>query len=252
MRNTRLISRLDVKGPNLIKGMHLEGLRVLGRPQIFAKKYYQEGIDEIVYMDVVASLYGRNSLHALVSETARDVFVPITVGGGIRSIDDVSRMLSAGADKVALNTALNRDPELINQLVRYFGSQCIVLSVEAKLRDVDMWEVYVDNGREPTGKDVLDWVKECEDRGVGEIILTSVDREGTRKGFDDRLVRAVTEIVDIPVIASGGMGSVEHATSVVLNAGADAIAIADMLHYDRIEIPQLKLMLREQGLNLRP
>lgn len=233
MKKIRLIARLDIKGPNLIKGIHLEGLRVIGDPHTFALAYYEQGVDELIYMDAVASLYGRNSLVEFVRRTSADIFVPITVGGGLRSLDDVREVLRAGADKVAINTAAVRNPELIRQVAEKFGSQCMVLSVEAKRRDAGRWEVYVETGREETGLDVLEWTKRAVELGAGEILLTSVDQEGTRKGYDVELIQAVANQVPVPVIASGGMGKVEHIKSAV-DAGADAVAMADILHYKRM------------------
>src|SRR5262245_60549349 len=182
MPTPRLIARLDIKAPWLIKGIHLEGLRKIGDPAEHARRYYQMGIDEIVYMDIVASLYDRNSLHDIVRLTTEDVFIPITVGGGIRSVKDVETMMRCGADKVAVNTAVVRRPELITEIANQFGSQCVVLSIEAKQIAPDRWEAYTDNGREHTRLDVVEWARRAVDLGAGEILLTSVDREGTRKG----------------------------------------------------------------------
>ena len=231
--NIRLIARLDIKGPNLIKGIHLEGLRVIGDPNKYAKKYYDQGVDEIIYMDTVASLYGRNNLSDIVKKTVQDVYVPITVGGGIRSIDDVKFLLRCGAEKIAINTAATKRPELIREVSRKFGSQCMVLSIEAKKTKDGTWEVYTENGRQKTGKDVLEWAKEGESYEAGEILLTSVDNEGTKKGFDFELVKKVSESVSIPVIASGGMGTLDDAIKVATESSADAIAMADILHYER-------------------
>jgi len=227
MRRTRLIARLDIKGPNLIKGVHLEGLRVIGSPNEHALRYYEQGADELVYMDIVASLYGRNSLADIVEKAARDVFVPMTVGGGIRSVDDATRLLRAGADKVAVNTAAVQNSVLILEIAKRFGSQCMVLSIEAKQIGADRWEAYTDNGRERTGLDVIEWVKKGVALGAGEILLTSVDREGTKKGFDTRLIRAVTDVVSVPVIASGGMGEPAHVADAVRQGGADADQCAE-------------------------
>lgn len=240
MQNIRLIARLDIKGPSLIKGVHLEGLRVIGDPNLYAQKYYEQGADELLYMDVVASLYGRNSLVEIVSRAAHDVFVPMTVGGGVRSVDDVRILLRAGADKVAINTAATKRPELVSEVARRFGSQCMVLSIEAKRVAPDRWEAYVDNGRERTGLDVVEWAWRGVELGAGEVLLTSVDQEGTRKGFDVELVRAVTAAVPVPVIASGGMGEVDHFVAVVRDGGASAVAMADALHYERLHIAQIR------------
>jgi cyclase len=251
MGNIRLIARLDIKGPNLIKGIHLEGLRVVGNPQAFARRYYEDGADELIYMDIVASLYGRNSLKDIVSRTARDVFIPLTVGGGVRSVDDVRELLRAGADKVAVNTAAIRRPELIAEVSRAFGSQCMVLSIEAKRRAGGGWEAFTDNGREHTGLSVVDWARRGTELGAGEIMVTSVDQEGTRRGFDVDLVKAVADAVTVPVIASGGMGTVDHLVDVCERGGADAVAMADVLHYRRLELPDIRREARERGLNVR-
>lgn len=251
MAGVRLIPRLDIKGPNLIKGIHLEGLRVVGDPQEFARRYYEQGADELIYIDIVASLYGRNSLRDIVSRTAQDVFIPLTVGGGVRSVDDVRELLRAGADKVAINTAAVNRPELITEVSRTFGSQCMVLSVEAKRVSPGHWEVFTDNGRERTGRDVVQWVQRAVELGAGEILLTSVDQEGTRKGFDVELVKAVTAVCPIPVIASGGMGNIEHALDVCEKGQADAVAMADILHYRRMELPDIRQQLRDRGVSVR-
>lgn len=251
MRRTRLIARLDIKGPNLIKGVHLEGLRKIGDPQEHATRYYQQGADELIYMDVVASLYGRNSLDDLLRKATEHIFVPIAVGGGVRSVADAARLLRAGADKVAINTAAVQRPELIRELAQQFGSQCVVLSVEAKRRKEGGWEAYSDNGREHTGLDVVEWVMRAEELGVGEILLTSVDREGTRRGFDVELISAVTGRVNIPVIASGGMGSADHVVEAVEHGAADAVAVADAIHYQRTTLGRLREELIDRGLPLR-
>lgn len=251
MKNIRLIARLDVKAPNLVKGVQLEGLRKIGDPNSFAKKYYEQGIDEIIYMDIVASLYERNSLFDIVKRTAQDIFVPLTVGGGIRSIENVTAMLRAGADKVAINTAAIKRPELIREVSQRFGSQCMVLSIEAKRVANGKWEAYYDNGREKTGIDVLEWViKGCE-LGAGEILLTSVDKEGTAKGFDIDLVKAVTEAVPIPVIASGGMGSIDDLVQVVNDGFADSVAMAHVLHYEKLTVPEIRIQALANDIHVR-
>jgi len=251
VRNIRLIARLDIKGPNLIKGIHLEGLRVMGSPSEHALRYYLQGVDELIYMDCVASLYGRNHLGDIVKSAAKDIFVPMTVGGGIRSVDDATQILRAGADKVAVNTAAVANPALISEISRRFGSQCMVLSIEAKQVGPERWEVYTDNGRERTGLDVIEWVKRGVAMGAGEVLLTSVDREGTRKGFDVVLVKAVTAEVSVPVIASGGMGKPEDLLEVVCEGGADAVAMADILHYKRTEIGEIRAVAETAGLGVR-
>jgi imidazole glycerol-phosphate synthase subunit HisF len=250
-KKVRLISRLDIKGPNLIKGIHLEGLRVIGDPQEYAKKYYLQGADELIYIDIVASLYGRSKLPEIVSRTVEEVFIPLTVGGGIRSVDDVKELLRAGADKVAINSAAVQRPDLINEVSRRFGSQCMVLSIEAKKQTENTWEVYTDSGRERTGIDVIDWTKEGVLRGAGEILLTSIDAEGTKKGFDIDLIKAVTEVTNIPVIASGGMGSFSHLEDAIKIGDADAIAMADILHYERSTIPLIRDAAKKAEINVR-
>ena len=251
MAATRLIARLDIKGPNLIKGVRLEGLRVIGDPREHARRYYDDGADELLYMDIVASLYGRNSLTDIVRYTAENVFIPFTVGGGVRSVADVEALLHAGADKVAVNTAAIARPELIREVARQFGSQCMVLSIEAKQTAPGRWEAYTDNGREKTGIDVVDWARRAVDLGAGEILLTAVDREGTRKGFDIALTRAVSSLVPIPVIASGGMGEPAHLVEVVRDGRADAVAMADVLHYKRADLASLRAVARAAGIGVR-
>jgi cyclase len=251
MRSVRLIARLDIKPPNLIKGIHLEGVRIVGVPNEYALRYYLQGVDELIYMDCVASLYGRNHLGTIVSAAAKDIFVPMTVGGGIRSIDDATKILREGADKVAVNTAAVSNPQLITDIARRFGSQCMVLSIEAKEIAPDRWEVYTDNGRERTGLDVVEWVKRGVAMGAGEVLITSVDREGTRKGFDLRLVNAVSSEVSVPVIASGGMGKPSDLIDVVNMGGADGVAMADILHYGRKTIGDIRSVAQASGIEVR-
>lgn len=247
----RLIARLDVKSENLIKGVHLEGLRVIGAPEEFAKRYYEQGADELIYMDIVASLYGRSNLIDIVRRTANDVFVPMTVGGGVRNVEDVGNLLRAGADKIAINSAVVRRPDLITEVARKFGSQCMVLSIEAKRHGKGKWEVYTDCGREKSGLDALEWAARGVSLGAGEIIVTSIDQEGTRKGFDTELTLEISKLVNVPVIASGGYGQFEHLNE-VLKSGADAVAVADALHYGRTSIPELRQYACEQGFLVRP
>ena len=247
----RLIARLDIKGANLIKGVHLEGLRVVGDPQIHAAKYYHDGADEIVYMDTVASLYGRNNLVDVVSRATEHVFVPITVGGGIRSVEDARTLLRAGADKVAINTAAIKEPKLISQLSDVWGSSTVVLSIEAKKTGDKKWEAYTDNGRERTGLDVGQWAETGANLGAGEIFVTSVDQEGTRKGFDCELVAEITKRVEIPVIASGGFGSLDHLSQLVKTAKPTGVAIADSLHYNRYSIDQIRSFCLAHGISTR-
>lgn len=251
MSNVRLLARLDIKGPNLIKGIQLEGLRVIGDPNEHAIQYYHDGADELLYMDTVASLYGRNNLSDIVKKTAENVFIPITVGGGIRSVEDVKQLLRCGADKVAVNTAATKNPQLISEISRRFGSQCMVLSIEAKSFGNGRWEVMTDNGREHTGMDVIDWARHGQEFGAGEILLTSVDKEGTRKGFDVELIRQVSEAVTIPVIASGGMGSPEDLIKAVTIGQANAIAMADILHYNRATLADIRTAALNADIHVR-
>jgi len=248
--NLRLIARLDVKAPYLIKGVHLEGLRKVGDPREFAERYYKDGIDEIIYIDSVASLYQRNTIRDLVKRTAENVFIPITAGGGVRSVDDVRALLRIGADKVAVNTAAIRRPELITEIAETLGSQCMVLSIQAKRRGQG-WEAYCDQGREHTGRDAIEWARLGQELGAGEILITSVDREGTQEGFDIGLLKAVTGAVTIPVIASGGMGKVEHLIEAVVDGGAHAVAMAHVLHYGVLRVPDIRERARLRQLPLR-
>ena len=231
----RIISRLDIKGPNLVKGIHLEGLRVLGKPERFARHYYEHGADELLYMDVVASLYQRNSLLDIVTRTSREVFIPLTVGGGLRSTDDIRTVLRAGADKVSLNTAAISSPQLIREASRTFGSSTITVSIEAIRKPDGSYEAYTDNGRESTGVDAFEWAVQAAELGAGELIVTSVDREGTGKGFDLELTRRIAGSVSIPVIACGGAGEMGHVREVVVDGKADAVCLASILHYNYLK-----------------
>ena len=242
---------MDIKGPNLIKGIHLEGLRIVGNPSSFANKYYLEGIDELIFIDCVASLYGRKHLYQILQEAVKKIFIPLTVGGGIRSVEDVKEILRCGADKVAINTAAVKNPRLISNIANYFGSQCMVSSIQAKQSSRSKWEVCINNGRDRTGLDVIDWAKKCVKLGAGEILLTSIDREGTRKGFDFELIKSVTSSVDVPVIASGGMGELAHLNEAILKGNADAVAMADILHYSRESIASIRTYAKTQGLKVR-
>lgn len=229
--NIRIIPRLDIKGPNLVKGIHLEGLRVLGKPEDFAKYYYETGADELIYQDVVASLYDRNSLHDIISRTAKEIFIPLTVGGGIRTIDDIKGVLRAGADKVSINTAAIRNPKFIREAALKFGSSTIVVAIEAIKQPDERYFVFIDNGREFTGIEVLEWAKKVEELGAGEIVISSVDADGTGLGFDLELVKMVADNVSIPVIAHGGAGRKEDILKVINEGNASAVAMSSILHY---------------------
>jgi len=232
--NIRIIPRLDIKGPNLVKGIHLEGLRVLGKPEDFARFYYQNGADELLYQDAVASLYGRNSLLDIIRKTSSEIFIPLTVGGGLRTVEDIRTVLRVGADKVAINTAAIHRPDFIREAALAFGSSTIVVSIEAIKMPDGRFEAHVDSGRESTGIDACEWAIQAAELGAGELLVTSVDREGTGKGYDLDLTRQIAESVSIPVIALGGAGKLDHLYDVISNGSADAISLASMLHYDFI------------------
>ena len=251
MKKIRIIARLDVKGPNVIKGVHLECLRIMGKPGEIAQNYYDQGADEILYMDIVASLYQRNNLIEIVEEASKNIFVPLTVGGGIRSLGDMERLLRAGADKVTINTAAVSNPKLIAEGAKIYGSQCIVVSIETKKKPYGMFEVYTDNGRNETGIDAIEWAKKVIDLGAGEILLTSVDQEGTTKGFDIEIIKQISEFAPVPVIASGGAGCIEHIEDCIKKCNVDAAAIAHLLHYNKITIPEIKKELTQRGINVR-
>jgi len=233
--NFRLIPRLDIKGPNLVKGIHFEGLRVLGKPEDFAQHYYENGADELFFQDAVASLYDRNSLHEIVKKTSSQIFIPLCVGGGLRSVDDIRDVLRAGADKVAINTEAIKRPELIKEASIAFGSSTIVVSIEAIKRDNGKWEALVEYGRETTGVDALEWAKQAAELGAGELMVTSIDQEGTGKGFDLELTKAIAESVSIPVIAGGGCGKPGDVAQVISEGSADAVSMAAALHYKTIQ-----------------
>ena len=251
MKKIRLIGRLDIKGPNLIKGIHFEGLRIIGEPKKYALQYYLDGIDELIYMDTVATLYGRNNLLEFVKEIGKNIFIPMTVGGGIRSVDEVYNFLSAGADKVAVNTAAVNKPEIINEISKRFGSQSLVVSIEAKLKGENQWEVYTNNGREKTGKDVTSWAKEVQQLGAGEILLTSIDQDGTQKGFDLNLISNVKKNISIPLIASGGMGKAEDLVNVINDCDIDTVALATVLHKNKYSVRELKKILKSKNFKVR-
>lgn len=231
-----MIPRLDVKGPNLVKGIHLEGLRVLGKPEKFARHYYETGADELLYVDAVASLYGRNRLESIIENTSRNIFIPLTVAGGLRSVDDIRTVLRAGADKVALNTAALQRPEFVQEASLKFGSSTITVSIEAIKIAPGKYEAYTDNGRESTDIDVVEWAQRATELGAGEILLTSIDREGTGRGYDLELTRMVATSVSVPVVACGGAGNTGHIAEVVSEGRADAVSAASMFHYDCLKL----------------
>ena len=235
LRLPRIIPRLDIKGENVVKGICFEGLRVVGKPEDLARKYAEDA-DELLYIDTVASLYGRNQLTELLRRTTDDTFIPITVGGGINGKEDARMLFEAGADKVAINTAAIRRPSLIDELASFYGSQAIVVSIQAK-RTEGGWEAYCEGGREKTGRDAVEWALEAARRGAGELLLTSVDQDGTRKGFDCRLLEAVSDRVSVPVVLSGGMGQISHLDGV---DKAHGLSMASVLHYGTLTIPEIR------------
>lgn len=245
----RIIPRLDIKGSNLIKCINLEGLRVVGDPNQYAIEYYKNGADELIFLDIVASLYSRNSLHDIIKTACKDIFIPFTVGGGIRSVDDALKIFDSGADKISLNTRAVQNPKLINDLSKRFGSQSIVVSIEAKKFEKE-WKIYVEAGKEKTDLDVIDWTKKISDLGAGEILLTSIDNEGTCVGYDLELIHKVSKSTSIPIIASGGFGKLQDLNK-ASEAGADAIAVAHMLHYKKIEIQEIRKKAIKSNMNVR-
>lgn len=247
MHKVRIIPRLDIKGPNLVKGIHLEGLRVLGKPESFAEYYYENGADELFFQDTVASLYDRNNLQDIISKTAKKIFIPLTVGGGIRNLEDIRKALLAGADKVAINTAAIKNPDLIKAASQKYGSSTIVVAVEAIKESNGEYFAYTDNGREYSGVKVFDWVKQVQDLGAGEIVITSVDKEGTGEGFDEGLIKQVADLVDIPVIAHGGCKSPENVVEVFENCKVDGVSIASVLHYDFVQKQSLNQEFSVEG-----
>ena len=251
MENVRVIARLDVKNSDLVKGIQFEGLRKLGKQNEFAIKYYEQGADELLYIDIVASLYERNHLQEVIKEATKNVFIPITVGGGIRKISDVETLLNSGADKVVVNTGGIKRPELISEIAKKYGSQCVVVSIEAKKMGSNKWEAYYDNGREKSGLNAIEWAVEAEKLGAGEILVTSVDRDGTEKGFDIDLIKRISGAVSIPVIAGGGMGKLEDSIEAVKSGGANAVAVASVLHYNKHSIEDIKRALYEHQIEVR-
>ena len=245
--NIRIIPRLDIKGPNLVKGIHLEGLRVLGKPEHFAQYYYETGADELIYMDIVASLYGRNSLLSMIERTSKEIFIPLSVGGGLRTLDDIKTALRVGADKVSINTAAINNPELIRKAANRFGSSTIVVSIEAIKQPDGSYHAYTDNGREYTGVNAFEWAIRVAELGAGEILLTSVDKEGTGSGYDIELTKKMAESVPIPVIALGGAGKIEHVREVIAEGGADAVSIASILHYDFVKNRPIEADFSQEG-----
>lgn len=251
MHTKRIIPCLDVKDGRVVKGTNFVGLRDAGDPVELAELYDKEVADELVFLDITASSDERNTMVDVVERTAAEVFIPFTVGGGIRTAADIRKMLQAGADKVSLNTAAVKNRELLAEGARCFGRQCIVLAVDARQTGQGKWEVYINGGRTPTGMDVIDWVKEATALGAGEILLTSMDKDGTKDGYDIPLTRAVAEAVDVPVIASGGAGELEHFYDVLTEGKADAVLAASVFHFGQFTVRQVKEYLRSRGVEVR-
>tara|TARA_Y100001968_G_scaffold300510_1_gene311982 strand:- start:589 stop:1320 length:732 start_codon:yes stop_codon:yes gene_type:complete len=240
----RIIARLDIKNDFVIKGIHLEGLRKVGKPNDLALNYYAQGVDEIVFMDAVASLYDRNNLFHIIKEACKKVFIPISIGGGIRKLKDVEKALDAGADKVVINTGCVKNIQLAQEISTKYGSQCLIGSIEAKRKHND-WYSYIDNGREPTNLNVIDWAKRLEDAGVGEILITSIDQEGTKRGFDIDLISKIHEHTNCPIIASGGYGKPKDIKSLFATVKPSAIAFASALHYGNTDVASLRKIIKE-------
>ena len=252
MRNLRIIPRLDVKQNWLIKGVQMEGWRKVGDPADAARRYAAQGADELVFIDVVASLYERNNLHDIVEQVASSVFIPLTVGGGIRTPEDAGQLLARGADKVALNTAATREPKLITGISDQFGAQATVVAIEAIGNGAGQWQAMTDNGRNQTGRDAVEWAREAEACGAGELLVTSIDRDGLGQGYEVDLIRRITDVVTIPVVASGGLGSPAHLTELLNQTEASAAAVAQALHWDKLNIGDLRTILAETGCFVRP
>ena len=247
----RIIPCLDVRDGKVVKGINFVGIKEVGDPVELAKQYSDSGADEIVFLDITASHEGRATMLDVVRRTSQVLFVPLTVGGGIRTIDDVRDTLRAGSDKVGINSAAVRNPELINEAAKLFGRQCIVAAVDAKRVDDGSWHVVINGGRIDTGKDLLEWVQELEQRGAGEILLTSMDADGTKAGYDLEMTKAVCDLVNIPVIASGGAGSVDDFADVFAATGCDAALAASLFHYGELTIDEVKDAMRSRGIPAR-
>jgi len=252
VRTIRIIPCLDVDGGRVVKGVNFVGLRDAGDPVELAARYDAEGADELVFLDITASSDARETTVDMAARVAEQVFIPFTIGGGIRSVDDARRLLRAGADKVSVNTSAVDRPELVSELAVEFGSQCVVVAIDARRRDDGTAEVYTHGGRTPTGLDVIEWARRVEELGAGEILLTSMDRDGTKLGFDCELTAAVADAVNIPVIASGGVGSVEHLVQGVTEGGADAVLAASIFHFGEHTIAEAKAAMAAAGITVRP
>ncbi len=251
MFTVRIIPCLDVKNGKVVKGVQFKNLKYAGDPVKLAKWYSQQGADEIVFLDITATVEKRKTILDVVKRTAENVFVPLTVGGGVKSIEDIRDLLNSGADKVAINTAAVRNPQLVKLAAKMFGSQCIVIAIDAKKVDKNKWEVYINAGTTPTGIDVVKWAKKVDQLGAGEILLTSIDADGTKQGYDIELTKTVVEAVSIPVIASGGAGKIEHLIEVVKKTGVSAVLAASIFHYKEFSIRKVKQKMLTCGILVR-
>ncbi|MGM0367568.1 MAG: imidazole glycerol phosphate synthase subunit HisF [Actinomycetota bacterium] len=251
MITKRIIPCLDVNKGRVVKGVSFVNLQDAGDPVELAAFYDREGADEIVFLDITASHEKRKTVIELASETAKKVFIPYTIGGGIQKVEHIREILRKGADKISINTSAVNDPHLIERSSKIFGSQCIVVAIDAKKKSENKWEVYTHGGRTPTGRDAVEWAKTVEELGAGEILLTSMDKDGTKDGYDLELTRAITRELNIPVIASGGAGNLEHLRDVIEYADADAVLVASIFHYGKYTIKQAKKYLKSQGINVR-
>ncbi|TDW24686.1 cyclase [Breznakia blatticola] len=252
MLTKRIIPCLDVREGKVVKGVNFVGIKEVGDPVTLAKEYYTQGADEIVFLDITATHEERKTMVDVANDVAKEIYIPFTIGGGIRSVEDMRNMLLAGADKISLNSAAIKQPELISQGAKAFGSQCVVVAIDAKKReDNSGWNVFVAGGRIDTGLDLLDWVKTAVDLGAGEILLTSMDADGTKQGFDIEMLRAVNAIIDVPLIASGGCGSLEDFYEVFKEDVADAALAASLFHYGELTVGQVKRYLDERGIPVR-
>jgi cyclase len=247
----RIIPCLDVHAGRVVKGVKFVELRDAGDPVEIARRYNDAGADELTFLDITASSDARETILDVISRVADEVFIPLTVGGGVRKVEDVRKLLNAGADKVSINTSAVENPALVSESARRFGSQAIVVAIDARGREGGGWEVYTHGGRKATGKDVVAWAREMTDRGAGEILLTSMDRDGTKSGFDVALTRAVSEAVPVPVIASGGVGSLEHLAQGIEEGRADAVLAASVFHFGEITVPEAKRFLAARGIEMR-
>jgi len=253
VRSVRLIPCLDVTGGRVVKGVQFVDLTDEGDPVELAARYDAEGADEVTFLDITASSDGRETMVSVVARTAEQVFIPLTVGGGVRAAEDARRLLRAGADKVGVNTAAVERPELVRDIADEFGGQCAVVAIDARKRErAHGWEVYTHGGRTPTGRDAVAWAVECAGNGAGEILLTSMDRDGTKDGFDLALTRAVVDAVDIPVVASGGVGRLQDLVDGAIDGGADAVLAASIFHRREFTIGEAKAYMAEHGVTVRP